>query len=201
MCECVSGYHLWRTFSRIWFLQIPQILTCVCTFVRVWFWRFCKYSQRQKFWGMFECTIHCRCLWGHRPIYHTYLYMYIYIDIHIYIYIYIYVCVYIYIYIHVITYLFIINIQLISDTFEDIFKEVPPPSAEALKELEVCVAVCCSVLQHVAVCCSMLQCVAVCCSLSRNLRRCILKVNYICVYMYVSCSFTVLLLQMMRRFF
>ena len=29
---------------------------------------------------------------------------------------------------------------------------------------QVCVAVCCSVLQCVAVCCSVLQCVAVCCS-------------------------------------
>jgi len=31
-------------------------------------------------------------------------------------------------------------------------------------DVEVCVAVCCSVLQCVAVCCSVLQCVAVCCS-------------------------------------
>jgi len=29
---------------------------------------------------------------------------------------------------------------------------------------DMCVAVCCSVLQCVAVCCSVLQCVAVCCS-------------------------------------
>ena len=30
--------------------------------------------------------------------------------------------------------------------------------------MNICVAVCCSVLQCVAVCCSVLQCVAVCCS-------------------------------------
>ena len=31
--------------------------------------------------------------------------------------------------------------------------------------IQVCVAVCCSVLQRVAVCCSVLQCVAVFCSM------------------------------------
>jgi len=34
---------------------------------------------------------------------------------------------------------------------------------------QVCVAVCCGVLQCVAVCCSVLQCVVVCCSV---LQRC-----------------------------
>jgi len=37
-------------------------------------------------------------------------------------------------------------------------------SADVVTALQVCVAVCCSVLQYFAVCCNVLQCVAVCCS-------------------------------------
>ena len=44
-------------------------------------------------------------------------------------------------------------------------EEHSPQHSNASYVLEnLCVAVCCSVLQCVAVCCSVLQCVAVCCS-------------------------------------
>jgi len=57
-----------------------------------------------------------------------------------------------------------------------------------------CVAVCCSVVQYVAVCCSVLQCVAVCCSVSQRVAVCcsVLQCAAVCCSVLqcdaVSCS-------------
>jgi len=46
---------------------------------------------------------------------------------------------------------------------------------------DVCVVVCCSVLQCVAVYCSVLQCVAVCCSVLQCVAMCCISVLHQCV--------------------
>ena len=53
----------------------------------------------------------------------------------------------------------------------------------------MCLAVCCSVLQHVAVCCSVLQCVAVCCSVLQCVAVCcsVLQCVAARVVDYISC--------------